>query len=152
MRMPRQSVRQVEPRGEVIRLSAEPRKGGPGQLRYGVVLVTFMRIVAALWVFQGLLQWNEILSPVQGGFEALAAPVQLAVIFFAVFNPVAAVGLWLASPWGGVLWLFAVAAQIFASLIMPDFFAGGHIVLLIDVVLVVCYFVLTWLAAHERLA
>jgi hypothetical protein len=152
MRAPR-AIRQDQPRGEAIRLAAETRKGGfSGPMRFGLMLVLFMRVVAALWIFQGLLQWNEILSPVQGGFEAVSAPVQLAVIFFAVFNPVAAVGLWLASPWGGVLWLFAVAAQIFSATIMPDFFAGGRVVLIIDVTLVIAYFVLTWYAAQERSA
>ena len=151
MNAARSVKRSVRPRDEAIRLNAEPREGLTGPVRFGFFLVLFMRVLAALWMFQGLLQWHEILSQVQGGFEAIPAPVQLAVIFFAVFDCVAAVGLWLASPWGGVLWLFAVAAQIFASLVMPDFFAGGRIVFVIDVALVIAYFVLTWHAAQERL-
>ena len=38
-----------------------------------------------------------------------------AVIFFGVLDLVAAVGLWLATPWGGVLWLLAAVSQIFVA-------------------------------------
>ena len=34
-----------------------------------------------------------------------------AVIFFALADLLAAIGLWLATPWGGVLWLVVVAAE-----------------------------------------
>jgi hypothetical protein len=138
------------PDDEAIRLVADPRKGGHGPAHWGTLLVLFMRIVGALWVLQGLMQWDIILGGAQGDFDTLSAPEQIALVFFAVFNLVAAVGLWLASPWGGVLWLFAVASQIFATLLLPGFFAGGRLVTAIDIVLVVAYFVVTWLAARER--
>jgi Family of unknown function (DUF6163) len=135
---------------EVIRLVAHQRHGLRGPERWGVALVLFMRIVGALWVLQGLMQWDIILGGAQGDFDMLSAPEQIALVFFAVFNLVAAVGLWLASPWGGVLWLFAIAAQIFATLLLPGFFAGGRAVVGIDLVLIVAYFVVTWFAAQER--
>ena len=135
---------------EAIHLAPKAQHGLRGPERWGLMLVLFMRIVGALWVLQGLMQWDIILGGAQGDFDTLSAPAQIALVFFAVFNLVAAVGLWLASPWGGVLWLFAVAAQVFATLLLPGFFAGGRIVLVIDVALVVSYFVITWYAAQER--
>ncbi|HVB89301.1 MAG TPA: DUF6163 family protein [Beijerinckiaceae bacterium] len=134
---------------EVIRINANPQRGFRGPARWGLMLVLFMRIVGALWILQGLMQWDVIVGGAQGDFDLLSTPGQIAVVFFAVFNLVAAVGLWLASPWGGVLWLFAVAAQIFATLLLPGFFAGGRAVLAIDVVLVIAYFAVTWCAAQE---
>jgi hypothetical protein len=135
---------------EAIHVIADPRQAGRGPAHWGAMLVLFMRIVGALWILQGLMQWDIILGGAQGDFDTLSAPEQIALVFFAVFNLVAAVGLWLASPWGGVLWLFAVASQIFATLLLPGFFAGGRLVTAIDVALVIAYFAVTWLAARER--
>ena len=36
-------------------------------------------------------------------------------------NLLAAVGMWLAAPWGGVLWLFTAVAQAFVAVLLPDF-------------------------------
>lgn len=149
MRMRGAQMRDDGDNAEAIHISANPRRGLRGPARWGVMLVLFMRIVGALWILQGLMQWEIIIGGAQGDFDLLSTPAQIAVVFFAVFNLVAAVGLWLASPWGGVLWLFAIAAQMFATLLLPGFFAGGRAVLAIDVVLVIAYFVVTWYAAQE---
>ena len=91
------------PRGEAIQLVADNPDGGfKGPMRFRLVLVVFMRILSAVWIFRGLVRWMAILTPTQGGFETIAAPAQIAVVFFAVFDLIAAVGLWLAAPWGGV--------------------------------------------------
>jgi uncharacterized membrane protein len=60
------------------------------------------------------------------------------------------VGLWLAAPWGGVIWLFAAAAQMFMTVFLPGMLAGGRLMMAVDVGLIVAYFVLTWYAAQER--
>ena len=118
--------------------------------RWGALLVIFMRIVAALWIFQGLLQWRVILAPEDLALDAMPLPLAAAVAFFAVSDLLAAVGLWLASPWGGVLWLFSASANIIIALFMPDFHTGGGLMLGTDFVLIISYFVLTWFAAQER--
>ena len=139
------------PRGEAIQLVADNPDGGfKGPMRFRLVLVVFMRILSAVWIFRGLVQWMAILTPTQGGFETIAAPAQIAVVFFAVFDLIAAVGLWLAAPWGGVLWLFAVAAQFFCTMLIVDFASGGWVAWVLDGLLVVIYFGLTFFAARER--
>jgi transcriptional regulator with XRE-family HTH domain len=62
----------------------------------------------------------------------------------------AAVGLWLAAAWGGVLWLFSACAGIIITLFMPDFQSGGLVMVLVNLVLIFAYFILTWNAAQER--
>lgn len=133
-------------RSEVIHLGAT----GAGATRWGLYLVIFMRVVAAIWLVQGLLQWRHILAPTDLPLDALPALAAAAVVFFAVTNLVAAVGLWLAAPWGGVLWLFAVSAQMFMIFSMPGTIEGGRLLLALDVSLIVGYFVLSWYAAQER--
>src|SRR5450755_1140522 len=79
--------------------------------RWGAILVWFMRLVSAVWLLQGLVQWHTIILPGPVNFDALPPTVIGVTIFFAVIDPAAAVGLWLATPWGGVIWLLAVVAQ-----------------------------------------
>ena len=132
-------------KGEVIHLGASG-----GSARWGLYLVIFMRLLAASWLLQGLNHWRMILSPEGATLDALPALAAGTIVFFAVIDLVAAVGLWLAVPWGGVLWLFAIAAQMFLIGFMPGTIEGGRLMLALDVSLVVAYFVLSWYAAQER--
>ena len=135
---------------DTIQLAPNRKRRRGTQAYYGYLLVVFMRIVAVLWMFQGLMQWQIILAPGDVPLDALPMPIATAVGFFAVIDLLAAVGLWLASPWGGVLWIFSASASIVVALFMPGFHAGGRIVMGINLVLMVVYFVLTWQAAQER--
>ena len=95
------------------------------ETRWGLVLVVFMRLLAVLWIIQGLLQW-----------------------FFSVIDFLAAVGLWLATPWGGVLWLFAAISQIFVAASVRQVIAPSWIAS--DVGLIVLYFALTFQAGRPH--
>ena len=132
-------------KGEVIHLGANGSAA-----RWGLYLVIFMRITAALWLVQGLMQWRIILAPEASPLDAMPSLEAAAVVFFAITNLLAAVGLWLAVPWGGVLWLFAVSAQMFMIGFLPGLIDGGRLMLALDVALIVAYFVLSWYAAQER--
>lgn len=132
-------------KGEVIHLGANGEAA-----RWGLYLVVFMRVVAALWLAQGLMQWRTILAPEAAPLDAMPTLEASAVVFFAITNLLAAVGLWLAAPWGGVLWLFAASAQMFMIGFLPGLIEGGRLMLALDVALIVGYFVLSWYAAQER--
>jgi hypothetical protein len=130
--------------GAAIRLGD---KGDAGEKNvWGLVLVVFMRLLAALCLAQGLSQWGAMLLPRQPLFDTVTPIWGAAVIFFAVLDLLAAVGLWLATPWGGVLWLFRSVAQIFAALTIPSF--SGPVWIAADVALILVYFALTWLAGR----
>src|SRR5215213_10114289 len=77
-------------------------------------LVLFLRIMAVAALAKGLYHWAivcgiDATSP--AGFEAYPTPYQSATVFFAVIDLVAAVGLWLAAPWGAVVWLTSVISM-----------------------------------------
>ena len=118
--------------------------------RWGFILVVFMRMVAVLWLVQGLMHWKLILAPDLGPLDALPGPAAAAIVFFAVADLLAAVGLWLAAAWGGVLWLFAACAGVIVTLFMPEVQVGGLVMVLVSLCLIVVYFILTWNAAQER--
>lgn len=135
---------------EVIELDALSRRRRPEAHLGGIILVVFMRVIAVIWLALGLWQWVRILLPVDGPLDALPLDVSAAIVFFAVGNLVVAVGLWLAGPWGGVLWLVMVATEIVAMLVMPAYFPGGSSMTAVYLALVFCYFVATWYASQER--
>jgi hypothetical protein len=124
--------------------------GGAGEAtKWGHLLTRFMRVMAAFWLVQGLAQWQVVLASPKPIFDTMPHAAALAVIFFGVLDLVAGVGLWLATPWGGVLWLLIASAQIFVAASMPNFFSGGYWLIGVDLVLIVIYFVLTFEAGRD---
>jgi hypothetical protein len=130
--------------GAAIKLGAKP--AAAAQVQWGLILVIFMRVLAGLWIFQGLAEWALVLVPQNSVLEALPAAMAAAVIFFAIADLVAAVGLWLATPWGGALWLFAASSQIFIAIAIRNSISMAWVA--IDTVLIALYFVLTFNAGR----
>jgi len=128
-----------------IRVGVKP---GPDaeQARWTRRLTIFMRFVCLLWIFQGLAQWARIISPAEGSFLDLSGASMAATVFFAVLDLVAAVGLWLVAPWGGVVWLLTLFAQIFVASIRPHFFFGGVALNIAGGLLLAAYLFLSWRA------
>jgi hypothetical protein len=129
----------------VIRVGARP---GPEaeEARRLFALTVFVRVVALLWIVQALEQWLRIIAPAQGSFTDLTPATMTAIVFFAVLNPVAAVGLWLLAPWGGVVWLLTLVAQIFVAWSKPSFFLLGGALKFVDALLFGLYLFLSWRA------
>ncbi len=129
------------------------RVGDPGPAgdaaKWGMLLSRFMRIVALFWLMQGLMHWRIVLMAKQSIFDTMPQNAAFAVVFFAVLDLVAGVGLWLATPWGGVLWLLIASAQIFLTLSMPGFFIGGYWLIGVNAILIVMYFALTFEAGRD---
>jgi hypothetical protein len=131
--------------GAAIKLGAMPTAAA-AQMQWGLILVIFMRVLAGLWIFQGLAEWALVLVPQKSVLEALPAAMAAAVIFFSIADLVAAVGLWLATPWGGALWLFAATSQIFIAIAIRN--SISMVWVAIDIVLIAVYFVLTFNAGR----
>jgi hypothetical protein len=126
----------------------DPGAGGEAT-KWGYLLTRFMRVMALFWLMQGLAQWRVVLTARAPIFDTMPSSAALAIIFFSVLDLVAGVGLWLATPWGGVLWLLIASAQIFVAASMPQFFAGGYWLIGVDLVLIVLYFGLTFEAGRD---
>ena len=135
-------------RDAAIRLGEAPRDHGVPPTRWGLILVVFMRLMAGLWLCQGLVEWASVLLPHETVLESMPAAAVAAVIFFAIADLLAAVGLWLATPWGGALWLFAATSQIFVATTVKGSFAVAWVA--IDIFLIAIYFALTFKASQTR--
>ena len=62
----------------------------------------------------------------------------------------AAVGLWLATPWGAVVWLTTVVSMAVIELMFPIVYGGSLVIVGIELLFLAIYLVLAWLAAQER--
>ncbi|CAO4175085.1 DUF6163 family protein [Methylorubrum populi] len=121
------------------------------QTRWDVVLVWFMRVTALIWLAKGLATWSEILDLLPGRppFAALAPGRQSAIVYFAVIDFVAAVGLWLTSAWGGVVWLLAATSALTLAVLTPQLLPMPLPLVAIQASIIAIYFVLSWLAARD---
>ena len=124
----------------------------PTALRWTWMLVWFMRTIALVWIAKGLFAWTIVLgvNHAVADFVELPNVMRVMIGFFAVCDLMAAVGLWLAAPWGGVLWLICAAAELVAPALDKRASTTGALGLALDAFLIGAYFVLSWLAANER--
>ena len=91
-------------------------------------LVFFLRIMAVVSIAKGLYHWAQVTGFVGGeeeAFENQSMAWQTATIYFAVIELVAAVGLWLATPWGAVVWLTTVVSMAVIELMFPGIYGGS---------------------------
>jgi hypothetical protein len=116
-------------------------------------LVLFLRVMAVVSVIQGLYHWAQVTGFVGGeeeAFENQATAWQAATVYFAVIELVAAVGLWLATPWGAVVWLTTVVSMAVIELMFPAIYGGSLSVVVLEAVMLAAYLTLAWKAARER--
>jgi uncharacterized protein DUF6163 len=116
-------------------------------------LVLFLRIMAVISVAEGLYHWAQVTGFVGGeeeAFENQPLAWQSATVYFAVIELVAAVGLWLATPWGAVVWLTTVVSMAVIELMFPAIYGGSLLVVALEAVMLSSYLALAWMAARER--
>jgi len=116
-------------------------------------LVIFLRVMAAVALIKGLYYWAIVCgvgAPSPAGFDAYTIPYQSATVFFAVIDLVAAVGLWLAAPWGAVVWLTSVISMAAVEALFPQIYGGRIWVILVELMLLAAYLSLALLSAREH--
>ena len=116
-------------------------------------LVLFLRIMAVFSVIKGLYHWAQVTGFIGGeeeAFENQPMAWQAATVYFAVIELVAAVGLWLATPWGAVVWLTTVVSMAVIELMFPGIYGGSLLVVGGEAFMLAAYLALAWMAARER--
>ncbi|KQP96035.1 DUF6163 family protein [Methylobacterium sp. Leaf117] len=138
--------RNVEGGGDRIERSSQlPRTG------WDVVLIWFMRAVALCWLTKAVITWASILDVIPGfrPFESESIGRQSVIVYFAVLDPMAAVGLWLTSAWGGVVWLLAATSGLTLAVLTPQLLPVATPYLAIQAGIIAVYFIFSFLAARE---
>jgi uncharacterized protein DUF6163 len=116
-------------------------------------LVFFLRIMAVVSIAKGLYHWAQVTGFVgseEEAFENQSMAWQTATVYFAVIELVAAVGLWLATPWGAVVWLTTVVSMAVIELMFPNIYGGSLLVVAFEALMLGGYLALAWMAARER--
>jgi hypothetical protein len=125
----------------------------PTEGRWTVALIWFLRSVAGLSMAKGLYHWSVVIGVGDGpgsSFEASPVAFQAATIFFAVIDLVAAVGLWLAAAWGGVVWLTAAISMAAVELFFPQVYGGAALIIVMELAAIFAYVGLAYMATRER--
>jgi hypothetical protein len=120
--------------------------------RWDRALVWYMRVLALLWIAKGLGFWALILGvgyPIPA-FEARSTGAQATVIYFAIIDQVAAVGLWLTSVWGGVMWLLAIMSHLILGFFFPSVVPSNVVSITFFIAFILIYLTISWLAAREE--
>ena len=133
--------------------SLEPvqeREGGPQVGAWTRRLVVFLRLMAALSMCKGIYHWARVCGIGGELFEYQSIAWQVATVFFAVIDLVAAVGLWLAAAWGAVIWLMSVASMLAFEIFFPQVFGGGVIIGVAEGSLLAIYLWLALKSAKEH--
>lgn len=115
-------------------------------------LFLFLRAVAAFLLFEGVIQWAVILGigdATPSRFESMTTVAQAAVIWAAIIDPIAGVGLWLRAGWAVVLWLIATLIQVVLGAWAPAEMTRILLFTMVELALVVAYAVLSIKAAQE---
>ena len=138
--------------GEALRGGDTGEAEGKQANRWRLVLVWFLRLLSAFWLAKGLTAWMVIFglpgNP-QPPFENRLLSYQAIIVYFAVIDLVAAVGLWLTSTWGGVLWLLAAISQMLLGFLFPRFVPMTAWLVGLYIGLIAVYFLATWAAENE---
>src|ERR1043165_6211278 len=127
-------------------------EGEPPPDKWANRLVLFLRVMAGISMVKGLYHWAVVCgidAQTPGAFADYQTPYQSATVFFAVIDLVAAVGLWLAAPWGAVVWLTSVISMIAVELLFPQIYGGRMWVVGLEFLLLANYLWLALLAARE---
>src|SRR6266700_1416926 len=146
------AIRQQQALDPVQPVSAEGEIGGRLDV-WARRLVMFLRAMAGLSMIKGLYHWAVVCginAPTPGGFADYPTPYQSATVFFAVIDLVAAVGLWLAAPWGAVVWLTSVISMAAVEALFPQIYGGRPWVIAVEAVLLAAYLSLALLSAREQ--
>ena len=116
-------------------------------------LILFLRLMAVLSMLKGLYHWSLVVGvgqPASWSFEGQSLSWDAATVYFAVIDLIAAVGLWLAAAWGGVVWLPAALSMAAVELFFPQVYGGQSWVILAELAAIMSYFGLTIMAGRER--
>lgn len=92
----------------------------------------FLRIIAAYCLLFGVLYWIRLIGLHDGTlwrFDLMPIHWQVASVVLAVFFPFAAIGLWMLSSWGPVIWFICAATETIMYLGFPQLFGERWVII-----------------------
>jgi len=137
--------------------AAQARRWTARLLQASMLKLIFMRLLSLGFLGLGLYRWAQLLGAVHDGspdFFTLTLQAQAVVLFFAVADLVAAIGLWLTATWGVVVWFATAGARIVRHTVFAGSFGWAPIATAADslgVILFILLIVLETRAARREI-
>jgi Family of unknown function (DUF6163) len=104
-------------------------------------------------LLKGLYHWAVICgfgAAPGGAFETQNSPWQMATVFFAIIDLVAAVGLWIGASWGVIIWLASSVTMVVVHLLLPQIYGFQPVIIVWEIALIVGYVFVALGAAREQ--
>lgn len=117
------------------------------------VRTVFLRVLALGILGYGIVSWAYILGATDLGgapFLDQRTPAKNAIAAYAAVDLVAAIGLWMTSAWGVVLWILNTAVRVLLHTAYSDVHGGNPVLTGVEIAMVVTYVVLAVLAWREE--
>ncbi len=118
----------------------ENRFAGPSMT--AVAFGWFQRAVALYCLLFGIYYWVRLMGIYPGSlwrFDLMPGQWQIATVTLAVFFPVAAIGLWVLSSWGPVIWFICAATETVMYGGLPERFGRLDPVLIVHLAVALVY-------------
>ena len=124
------------------------RTVAPARPRWRTAHDLYLKVMSLAYLGWALWEWAALIGVVPPLLEPsrVNLPRQGAVYFFALFDPVAAVGLWLGAPWGTATWLVDTFARIIIHTGYSGIFGWAAPWTFVQVITVAIYLALFFLA------
>ena len=91
--------------------------------------VWFQRVIAGYCLLFGVLYWIRLIGIHDGSlwrFDLMPIHWQVASVTLAVLYPFAAIGLWMLSSWGPVIWVLCAATEVVMYAGFPHLFGAKY--------------------------
>lgn len=102
----------------------------------------FLRVVAAYCLLFGVLYWIRLIGVYDTTlwrFDLMPLHWQVASVMLAVLFPFAAIGLWMLSSWGPVIWFICAVTEVVMYAGFPDLFGSRPLIVAAHVAVALIY-------------
>lgn len=110
-----------------------------------LLMTVFLRLVAVSCLYFGLQYWTMLVGYTgqgSGRYDLLNLPWKAAATTLAILYPVAAVGLWLRSSWGPVVWVLIAATEISMHEIWTTIFGQNRLMSVMIASIILFYIIM----------
>jgi hypothetical protein len=132
-------------------LATQRRNLRPTAVEVG--FVWFQRVIAFYCLLFGLLYWIRLIGLYPGPlwrFDLMPAYWQVATVTLAVSFPFAAIGLWMLSSWGPVIWVICAVTEAIMYGWYPQLFGARELIVVWHVLVALIYLAFRGVIHYQR--
>jgi len=117
------------------------------------VFVWFQRVIAGYCLLFGVLYWIRLIGLYEGPlwrFDLMPVHWQVAAVTLSVFFPFAAIGLWMLTSWGPVIWFICAATEAVMYAGFPELYGRRPTIVISHLLVALLYAVLRFVIFWQK--